>query len=109
MTGERPNEQPLHLFVSNQSLAVDPVAVEVDLDGRQIFQRELSTGTQHNWERAEISAPVGKYTLTVSEAKTQTRQSQELNVSGELWVVIRFLGPPAQLKVDVFDHPVGLM
>jgi hypothetical protein len=109
MTGERPNEQLVHFFVSNQSLAVDPVAIEVGIDGRQIFQRELSTGTQHNWERATISAPAGKHTLTVREAKTQTRQSQELNVSEELWVVIRFHGPPAQLKVDVFDHPVGLM
>jgi hypothetical protein len=109
MTGERPNEQPVHFFVSNQSLAVDPVAIEVGIDGRRIFQRELSTGSQHNWERVTISASAGKHTLTVSEAKTGTRQSQELNVSGERWVVIRFLGPPAQVKVDVFDHPVGLM
>jgi hypothetical protein len=103
------DEYPVHLLVSNQSLAVDPSAVEVSIDGRQIFQRELRTGTQHTWERATISAPPGKHTLTISEAKTQTRRSQEVNVDRELWVVIRFHGPPAQLKVDVFEHPVGLM
>jgi hypothetical protein len=109
MKPEQQDEYPVHLFVSNQSLAVDPSAVEVSIDGRQIFQRELSTGTQHTWERATISASPGKHTLTISEAKTQTRRSQEVNVDRELWVVIRFHGPPAELKVDVFDHPVGLM
>lgn len=102
-------EYPVHFFVSNQSLAVDPSAVELSIDGRQIFQRELSTGTQHTWERVTISASTGKHTLTVSEAKTQTRRSEEVQVDRELWVVVRFHGPPPQLKVDVFDHPVGLM
>ena len=109
MKPEQQDEYPVHLFVSNQSLAVDPSAVEVSIDGRQIFQRELSTGTQHTWERATISAPTGRHTLTINEAKTQTRRSQEVNVDRELWVVIRFHGPPALLKVDVFDHAVGLM
>jgi hypothetical protein len=109
MTPEEQDEYPVNLLVSNQSLALDPAAVEVSIDGRRIFHRELSTGTQHTWERATISAPPGKHTLTIIEAKTQTRRSQEVNVDRELWVVIRFHGPPAQLKVDVFDHPVGLM
>ncbi len=109
MKAEQQSEYSVHFYVSNQSLAVDPSAFEVSIDARRIFQRELSTGSQHTWERATISVPPGKHTLTVTEAKTQTRRSQEVNVSGELWVVIRFHGPPAQLKVDVFDHPVGLM
>ncbi|MGH9194770.1 MAG: hypothetical protein ACRD1T_03410 [Acidimicrobiia bacterium] len=103
------DEYPLHLFVSNQSFALDSSAIEVSINGRQIFQRELSTGTQHTWERATISAPRGKHTLTIREAKTQTRRSQEVSVDRELWMVITFHGPPAQLKVNVFDHPVGLM
>jgi hypothetical protein len=109
MKAEQQGEYPVHLLVSNQSLAVDPSAVEVSIDDRRIFQRELSTGTQHTWERETISARSGKHILTVSESKTQTRHSQEVNVDRELWVVIAFHGPPAQLKVNVFDHPVGLM
>jgi hypothetical protein len=109
MKPEQQDEYQVHLFVSNQSLALDSSAVEVSLDGRQVFQRELVTGTQHTWERETIAASPGKHTLTIREAKTQTRRSQEVNVSQELWVVIRFHGPPPQLKVDVFDHPVGLM
>lgn len=109
MKAEQQDGYPVHLLVSNQSLALDPSAVEVSLDGRRIFQRELSTGTQHTWERANISAAPGKHTLTISESTTQTRHSQEVNLDRELWVVITFHGPPAQLKVNVFDHPVGLM
>lgn len=109
MKPEQPDEFQVHLFVSNQSLALDSSAVEVSMDGRPVFQRELVTGAQHTWARETISAAVGKHTLTVREAKTQARQSQELNVTQELWVVIRFDGPPPRLKVDVFDHPVGLM
>lgn len=108
MKAERQNEYSVHFFVSNQSLAVDPSNIEVGFDGRQILQRELRTGTQHTWERATISVPPGKHTVTVREAKTQTHRSQEVDVSRELWVVIRLLDP-GQLKVDVFDHPVGLM
>jgi hypothetical protein len=109
MKAEQQHEYPVHLLVSNQSLALDPSVVEVSLDGRRIFQSELSTGTQHTWERATISASAGKHTLTLNESKTQTRHSQEVNLDRELWVVITFHGPPAQLKVNVFDHPVGLM
>ena len=109
MTPEPQDEYQVHLFVSNQSLALDSSTVEVSLDGRQVFHRDLVTGTQHTWARETITAVAGKHTLTIREAKTQTRRSQELSVSQELWVVIRFDGPPPQLKVDVFDHPVGLM
>ena len=109
MKPEPQDEYQVHLFVSNQSLALDSSAVEVSIDGRQVFRRELVTGNQHTWARETISADAGKHTLTIHEAKTQTRRSQEVNVSQELWVVIRFHGPPPELKVDVFDHPVGLM
>lgn len=109
MKPEPQDEYQVHLFVSNQSLALDSSLVEVSIDGRQVFHRELATGTQHTWARETISATPGKHTLTISEAKTRTRRSQEVDVSQELWVVIRFHGPPPQLKVDVFDHPVGLM
>ena len=108
MKAERQNEYSVHFFVSNQSLAMDRSDIEVGVDGRQIFQQELRTGTQHTWERVTISVPHGKHTVTVREAKTQTHRSQEVDVSRELWVVIRLLDP-AHLKVDVFDHPVGLM
>jgi hypothetical protein len=109
MKPEQRVEHQVHLFVSNQSLAVDPSAVQVSIDGRQIFQRELSTGTQHTWERTTMSVPPGKHTLTISETKTQTRRSHEMTVDRELWVVVRFHSPPPKLQVDVFDHPVGLM
>jgi hypothetical protein len=109
MKAEQQDEYQVHLFVSNQNLALDTSAMEVSIDGRQVFHQELVTGTQHTWARETISAGAGKHSLTISEAKTRTRRSQEVNVSQDLWVVIRFHGPPPQLKVDVFDHPVGLM
>lgn len=83
--------------------------LEIRIDGRQIFRREMTTGTQHNWEQVTTPVTSGKYTLAISEAKTQTRKSEVLNVDRELWIVVTFHSPPAQLKVDVFDHPVAFM
>jgi len=106
---QKRDEYLLHVFVSNQSRAMPAADLEISINGRQIFRREMTTGTQHHW--GQITAPLasGKYILVISETKTQTRQSEVLNIDRELWMVVTFHSPPAQLKVDVLDHPVAFM
>jgi hypothetical protein len=109
MDQSQQNGYLLHVFVSNQSLAMPIADLEISINGRKIFHQEMTTGTQHNWEQVTIQVATGKHMLVVSEAKTQTRKSVEVNVDRELWIVVRFDSPPAQFIVDVFDHPVAFM
>lgn len=102
-------EHLLHVSVSNQSLSQTIAELVISLDGEQIFRREMRTGTQHTWEETTIPVVRGQHTFVMSEARTESREEQVVNVDGELWIVVTFHSPPAQIRVEIFDSPVGFM
>jgi hypothetical protein len=102
-------EHLLHLSVSNQSLSQTIAELVISLDGEQIFRREMRTGTQHTWEETTIPVVRGQHTFEISEAGTESRDEQVVNVDGELWMVVTFHSPPAQIRVEIYDSPVGFM
>jgi hypothetical protein len=102
-------EHLLHVSVSNQSLSQTIAELVISLDGEQIFRREMRTGTQHTWEETTIPVVRGQHTLVISEVRTKSRQEQEVNVDGELWIVVTFHSPPGQIRLEIFDSPVGFM
>src|SRR5262245_22983471 len=106
---QKQDEYRIHVFASNQSMVMTVCDLEISIDGRAIFRREMTTGTQHNWEQVTASNASGEHTLVISEVKTQTHKSQALNIDKELWIVVTFHGPPARIEIGVFDHPVGFM
>jgi hypothetical protein len=99
----------LHISVSNQSLSQTIADLVISLDGEQIFHREMRTGTQHTWEETTVSVVRGQHTLVISEARTESREEQLVNVDRELWIVVTFHSPPGQIRVEIFDGPVGFM
>jgi hypothetical protein len=99
----------LHVSVSNQSLSQTIAELVISLDGEQMFRREMRTGTQHTWEETTIPVVRGRHTFVISEARTESREEQLVNVDGELWIVVTFHSPPAQIRVQIFDSPVGFM
>jgi hypothetical protein len=103
------SEHVLHIFVSNQSMTMAVAEIEATINGQQVFRREMATGTQHNWGEVTLPVVSGEHTVVLTEAKTQTRTSETINVNRELWIVVRFSSPPPELKIDVFDHPVAFM
>ena len=109
MESERGNEHILHIFVSNQSVTMTAAKIEVTIDGQQMFYREMTTGTQHNWSEVILSVASGHHTIAVIEEKTQTRTAKPVDANRELWIVVMFSSPPAKLKLEVFDHPVSFM
>ena|SRR5215204_2436401 len=107
---EQSQEEPLlHISVSNQSLSQTIAELAIILDGEQIFRREMRTGTQHTWEETTVSVVRGQHTFVISEASTESREEQVINVDRELWIVVTFHSPPAQIRVEIFDSPVGFM
>jgi len=109
MESTQGDEHVLHIFISNQSMAMTIAEIEVTIDGQQIFHREMATGTQHNWTEVTIPARSGEHIIVLTEAKTQTRTSKTINADRELWIVVMFSSPPDEFKIDVFDHPVAFM
>jgi hypothetical protein len=103
------DEHLLHTSVSNQSF-VRPVAdLDVSIDDRRIFHQQMTTGTQHNWASVNISVAEGEHTLVATEAKTQSRQAQVVNVERELWIVVTFQSPPDQIRVEIHEDLIGFM
>ena len=102
-------EHLLHVSVSNQSLSQTIAELVISLDGEQIFRREMITGMQHTWEETTIPVVRGQYTLVISEARTESREEQVVNVDGELWIVVTFHSPPARIRVDIQDRPVAFL
>ena len=99
----------LHVSVSNQSFARPVADLRISIDDRRIFHQEMTTGTQHNWASEDISVADGEHTLVALEAKTQTRQTQGVNVDRELWVVVTFHSPPDQIRIETSEDFVGFM
>lgn len=109
MESRQGDEHVLHIFVSNQSMTLAVTEIEVTINGQQVFHREMATGTQHSWGEVTIPVAGGEHLVLITEAKTQTRTSETINADRELWIVVRFSSPPAEFKMDVFDHPVAFM
>lgn len=100
---------PLHISISNQSLDFPESIIEVQLDGKQIFNMPMKTDGQHNWEEKDVSISEGKHSLFVKESKTNVNKSMEINIDREQWVVIKFLGPKSGFVIDIEDQQVGYL
>jgi hypothetical protein len=102
---------PLHIYVSNQSLEIPVILIEIQLDVNQIFNKQMTTGTQHNWEEIKDLPNIsnGTHTLRVHEAITNITNSEEITVDRELWIVVMYNGPEKGIGIEVFDHPIGFI
>ena len=56
----------LHLWVSNQSFADDPVTLTVTVDGTEVVAQPFEVEGQHSWILFGIKAPPGRHVLTVT-------------------------------------------
>ena len=91
---EQSQEDPLlHVSMSNQSLSQAIAELAISLDGEQVSRREMRTGTQHSWEETTTPVVRGQHTFVMSEARTESREEQVVNVDGELWIVATFHSP----------------
>jgi hypothetical protein len=87
------------LHVSNQSLVVTDVRIRVDLDGDEIFDRNLpSVGPdggipQHYLLTREFKIPRGTHVLTASTgAGNDNAVSETFDGENPLWVLVEFWG-----------------
>ncbi|MDG4783410.1 hypothetical protein O7614_27530 [Micromonospora sp. WMMD961] len=59
------DQADLHLWVSNQSFADDPVALTVGIDGTKIVDRHFAVGSQHNWVLFPVRVAPGHHVVRI--------------------------------------------
>ena len=65
----------LHLRVSNQSFADDPVEITVRVDGVEVVAQSFEVGSQHTWVLAALDLPPGEHVVTAaSDTGAQLRK-----------------------------------
>lgn len=57
------DEADLHLWISNQSFADDPVGITVTVDGVTVVDRDFDVESQHNWQLFPVALDPGRHTL----------------------------------------------
>jgi hypothetical protein len=65
----------LHLWVSNQSFADDPVEITVRVDGVEVVAQSFDVGSQHTWVLFPLDLPPGEHVVTAaSDTGTELRR-----------------------------------
>ncbi len=102
---------PAHIFISNQSLEDANSIINIEVDGKQMYQKQMITDTQHNWEEIKdaIFLSKGRHALSITELNTNVNTFQEFIVESELWIVIRFHGQQSGFRIEIFNRPIGFV
>ena len=78
------------LHVSNQSFAITPVDIRIQIDGQTVVNGDFDVENQHNWKTFKLALAPGKHVLFVSSTKGEAELVKEFQVEGEQWAVIDF-------------------
>jgi hypothetical protein len=103
---------PLHLYVSNQTNTINPVAVRITLDGEVMVDQEFEFLDGHNWILLELQVAAGEHELRVFQPETGAEMVETFEVDGERWAVVDFFAGPEESEAPQFtwiikDEPVG--
>ena len=80
----------LHLYVSNQSGDIDPVAVQITLDGEMVVDQEFEYLDMHNWILFELQVAPGEHEIRAIAPEAGAEMVETFEVDGERWAVVDF-------------------
>lgn len=108
---------PFHFYVSNQSFDLDPVDIDVYVDGIKLITGDFLVQGQHTWVRFDFTAEAGKpHTVRAVTKKGGVDKSEVVQVpTAGRWVVVNFwyYGPkhyeptPQSFSIDASDEEPG--
>jgi len=78
------------LYVSNQSFAIDPVDIDVLLDGALAITGDFEVGSQHSWHEFRFQLGLGEHDLRAHSQRGQAELSRKVPISGRHWAVINY-------------------
>jgi len=100
------------LLVSNQSFAITPVDIRIEIDGETVVHEYFEVGNQHNWKAYRLSLNPGQHTLRLSSAKGRATLLTTFTVTGKHWAVVNYWyypkshdnPTPKHFSFDVYDR-----
>ena len=103
------------LYVSNQSFAIDPVDIQIWIDGECVVRDYFEVKNQHNWRPFRLRLSEGAHQLTAKSEKGDADLTKPFTVPGNRWAVVSFWyyprthydPTPRHFSFDVFDRPPG--
>jgi hypothetical protein len=103
---------PLHLYVSNQSSEIDPVAVQITLDGEVVVDQEFELGDIHNWILFELQVAPGEHELRATAPLAGAEMIETFEADGDRWAVVDFWSASDEAEGPHFtwfmeDEPIG--
>lgn len=88
------------LSVCNQSFAIDPVDIRVEIDGKTVVDREFEVGPQ-DLLTLRLVLSEGRHTLVAHTKRGSTKLETTFDVSGQHWAAVSFWFYP-----ETHCHPV---
>lgn len=85
---------PLHLYVSNQTNTINPVAVRISLDGEVMVNQEFEYLDGHNWILLELEIVPGEHELLAVAPEVGVELRENFEMDGERWAVVDFWAEP---------------
>ncbi|GIU88707.1 MAG: hypothetical protein KatS3mg009_3222 [Acidimicrobiia bacterium] len=93
----------LVLYVSNQSFEVDPVDLEVAIDGVTVVAQDFAVGSQHTWVPFGFALDDGAHLVTVVSARGAAEASFDVTTgAAPRHLVISYWGP-GEIGVTAHD------
>jgi hypothetical protein len=78
------------LFISNQSFAVDPVDVHVEIDGEIVVRDYFRVGTQHTFVPFQMNLTQGKHKIKIWSERGKAELTQEFDLRDQDIGVVEF-------------------
>jgi hypothetical protein len=78
------------LYVGNQSLHVDPVAIDVTIDDVHVITGEFELGDQRNWYRFDFELAEGEHSFEAEAPDEDATLSRTLTMKREQWGLLEF-------------------
>ncbi len=80
----------LDLRVSNQSFAIDPVDINIAIDGKDVVHDTFSVGRQHSWKHYAISLKKGPHNIIINTADNDVTFERSFEFDSPRWASIAF-------------------
>ena len=101
-----------HLYVSNQSFDIDPVDIQVYIDGIEVVNDTFRVESQHTWILYDLDIEPGEHTPRVEGDDGEAELIGEFDISDEHWGLVEFWAnqteaPEPMFTFHIQDEPIG--
>jgi hypothetical protein len=85
----------LTLYISNQSSAIDPVDIQVEIDGRLVTNDQFNCRGGHNWRNFALPLRPGWHNIRARSAKGEAILQAKFSMFWSRWAALDYWYTPA--------------